>query len=73
MKLGRPSASSWAPTSATTVTAQLLSLDISSDNPLLMLLKPARSDPAAVGILFHMFIKGGHKQTVGQIVLGWNS
>lgn len=57
----------------TTVTAQLLSLgDISSDNPLLMLLKPTFLGPilAAVGILFYMFIKSGHKQTIGQIVLG---
>ena len=57
----------------TTVTAQLLSLgDISSDNLLLTLLKPAFLGPilAAVGILFYMFIKGGRKRTIGQIVLG---
>lgn len=57
----------------TTVTAQLLRLgDISSDNPFLLLLKPSALGPilALVGIIFYMFIKGGHKQTVGQIVLG---
>ena len=57
----------------TTVTAKLLSLgDISSDNLLLTLLKPAFLGPilAAVGILFYMFIKGGRKRTIGQIVLG---
>lgn len=57
----------------TTVTAQILSLgDISSDNIFMMLLKPSVLGPilAAVGILFFMFIKGGHKQTIGQIVLG---
>ena len=57
----------------TTVTAQLLSLgDISSDNLLLTLLKPAFLGPilAAVGILFYLFIKGGRKRTIGQIVLG---
>ena len=57
----------------TTVTAQLLSLgDISSDNLLLTLLKPAFLGPilAAVGILLYMFIKGGRKRTIGQIVLG---
>lgn len=57
----------------TTVTAQLLRLgDISSDNIFLTLLKPSFLGPilAAVGILFYMFIKSGHKKTVGQIVLG---
>ena len=57
----------------TTVTAQLLRLgDISEDNLVLMFLKPAFLGPilAAIGILFYMFIKGGHKKTVGQIVLG---
>lgn len=57
----------------TTVTAQLLSLgDISSDNLFMMFLKPSVLGPilAAVGIIFFMFIKRGHKQTVGQIVLG---
>ncbi|WP_371817915.1 Na/Pi cotransporter family protein [Pseudoflavonifractor sp. MSJ-37] len=57
----------------TTVTAQLLRLgDISSDNPLMLLLKPAALGPilAVIGILFYMFIRGGHKKTIGQIVLG---
>ena len=57
----------------TTVTAQLLRLgDISEDNLLLMFLKPSFLGPilAAAGILFYMFIKGGHKKTIGQIVLG---
>ena len=57
----------------TTVTAQLLRLgDISEDNIVLMFLKPSFLGPilAALGILFYMFIKGGHKKTVGQIVLG---
>ena len=57
----------------TTVTAQLLRLgDISEDNLLLMFLNPAMLGPilTAIGIVFYMFIKGGHKQTVGQIVLG---
>ena len=57
----------------TTVTAQLLALgDISSSNPVMMFLKPSYLGPilAAIGILFYMFIKGGHKRTVGQIILG---
>lgn len=57
----------------TTVTAQLLALgDISSNNPVMMFLKPAYLGPilAAIGILFYMFIKGGHKRTIGQIILG---
>lgn len=57
----------------TTVTAQLLRLgDISSDNFFLTLLKPSFLGPilAVVGIIFYMFIKGGHKKTVGQIILG---
>lgn len=57
----------------TTITAQLLRLgDISSDNLLLSLLKPAVLGPilAFVGILFYMFIKGGHKRIFGQIALG---
>ena len=57
----------------TTVTAQLLSLgDISSDNVVLMCLKPSFLGPilAVVGIIFYMFIKTGLKKTVGQIVLG---
>ena len=57
----------------TTVTAQLLSLgDISSDNIVLMFLKPSFLGPilAVIGIIFYMFIKSGHKKTIGQIVLG---
>ena len=57
----------------TTVTAQLLSLGgISSDNLFLMCLKPSFLGPvlAVVGIFFYMFVKGGHKKTAGQIVLG---
>lgn len=57
----------------TTLTAQLLALgDISSDNPVMTLLKPAFLGPilAGLGIVFYMFIKGGHKRMVGQIVLG---
>lgn len=57
----------------TTVTAQLLRLgDISSDNVVMMFLNPTFLGPilAAVGILFFMFIKGGHKKSIGQIVLG---
>lgn len=49
----------------TTVTAQLLSLgDISSDNIVLMFLKPSFLGPilAVIGIIFYMFIKSGHKR-----------
>lgn len=57
----------------TTVTAQLLRLgDISSDALLLQILKPSFLGPllAIVGIILYMFISGGKKKTVGQIVLG---
>lgn len=57
----------------TTVTAQLLRLsDISSDNPFMAMLDTANLGPilAAVGILFFMFIKSGHKGNIGQICLG---
>ncbi|MGI5973041.1 MAG: Na/Pi cotransporter family protein [Oscillospiraceae bacterium] len=57
----------------TTVTAQLLRLgNISSDNPVMAILKPSFLGPilAIFGIVFYMFIKGGKKQNVGQIVLG---
>lgn len=57
----------------TTITAQLLRLgDISSDNLLLSLLKPSILGPflAFVGILFYMFLKGGHKRILGQIAMG---
>ena len=57
----------------TTVTAQLLLLgDIDADNIVMMFLQPSFLGPilAVVGIIFYMFIKGGHKRIVGQIVLG---
>ncbi|EHM45194.1 Na/Pi-cotransporter II-like protein [Flavonifractor plautii] len=57
----------------TTVTAQLLRLgDIDADNIVMMFLQPSFLGPilAVVGIIFYMFIKGGHKRIVGQIVLG---
>ena len=57
----------------TTVTAQLLRLgDIDADNIEMMFLQPSFLGPilAVVGIIFYMFIKGGHKRIVGQIVLG---
>ena len=57
----------------TTVTAQLLRLgDLSSDQPLLLLLKPATLGPilAVIGIFFYMFLRGGRKKIIGQIILG---
>jgi len=57
----------------TTVTAQLLRLSsISSENPLMVLLKPSFLGPilAMVGVIFYLFIKGGKKKSAGQIVLG---
>ena len=57
----------------TTVTAQLLSLgDISTDNPFLMMLKPAVLGGilAVLGIIFYLFINGGGKRFFGQILLG---
>lgn len=57
----------------TTVTAQLLRLgDIDADNIVMTFLQPSFLGPilAVVGIIFYMFIKGGHKRIVGQIVLG---
>ena len=57
----------------TTVTAQLLRLgDIDADNIVMMFLQPSFLGPilVVVGIIFYMFIKGGHKRIVGQIVLG---
>ena len=57
----------------TTVTAQLLRLgDIDADNIVMMFLQPSFLGPilAVVGLIFYMFIKGGHKRIVGQIVLG---
>ncbi|MEG1396899.1 MAG: Na/Pi cotransporter family protein, partial [Oscillospiraceae bacterium] len=57
----------------TTVTAQLLRLgDISGDNIFLALLKPSVLGPllAVAGIVLYMFIRSGHKRTVGQIILG---
>ena len=57
----------------TTVTAQLLRLgDISSDNLLLLLLKPSVLGPllAAAGVVLYLFLRGGRKRIVGQIILG---
>ena len=57
----------------TTITAQLLRLsDISTDNPVMMLLDTSMLGPilAGVGIIFYMFIKSGHKGSMGQIALG---
>jgi len=57
----------------TTVTAQILRLsNITSDNPLMAILKPSFLGPvlALVGIVFYMFISGGKKKSAGQIVLG---
>ncbi|MGN0967678.1 MAG: Na/Pi cotransporter family protein [Oscillospiraceae bacterium] len=57
----------------TTVTAQLLRLgDLSSGNVFLTLLRPAALGPilALVGVIFYLFIRGGRKRTVGQIILG---
>ena len=57
----------------TTVTAQLLRLgDLSSDNLLFALLNPSVLGPllAAVGVVFYMFIRGGKKRIIGQIILG---
>ena len=57
----------------TTVTAQILRLgSISSDNPVMAMLKPSFLGPilAIVGVVFYMFIKGGKKKNIGQIVLG---
>lgn len=58
----------------TTVTAQILRLsNISSDgNVILTLLQPAVLGPllAVVGIVFYMFIAGGQKRNIGEIILG---
>ena len=57
----------------TTVTAQLLRLgDLSGDNLLFALLNPDLLGPllAAVGVVFYMFIRGGKKRVIGQIILG---
>ncbi len=58
----------------TTITAQILRLaSISTDsNPILMLLQPAALGPMlmVIGILFYMFITGGRKKNVGEILLG---
>ena len=58
----------------TTVTAMLLSLgDLSTDNFVLSLIKPASLGPimALVGIVLYMFISSGRKRTVGQIFMGF--
>ncbi len=58
----------------TTITAQILRLaSISSDsNPILAMLQPSVLGPvlAVVGIIFYMFITGGRKKNVGEILLG---
>lgn len=58
----------------TTVTAQLLRLsNLSADgNFILTLLQPAVLGPllAVVGIIFYMFIAGGQKRNIGEIILG---
>ena len=58
----------------TTVTAQLLRLgDITSDNVFLSLLNPSSLGPilAIVGVVLYMFVRGGNKRIVGQIILGF--
>lgn len=57
----------------TTITAQILRLsDISSNNLLLSLMKPEYFGPimALAGIVLYMFLKGGKKKVVGQLLLG---
>lgn len=58
----------------TTVTAQILRLSGMSDSSslLLTLLQPSVLGPlmAVTGIVLYMFIKGGNKRNVGQILLG---
>ncbi|MEG1316942.1 MAG: Na/Pi symporter, partial [Oscillospiraceae bacterium] len=73
MKLGQTVGIIMGANIGTTVTAQLLSLgDIGSDNILLQFLNPSFLGPilAVVGIVLYMFISGGKKKTIGQIVLG---
>lgn len=73
MKLGQTVGIIMGANIGTTVTAQLLRLgDISSDNVVLSLLKPSMLGPvlAVVGVIFYMFVKRGHRGTVGQILLG---
>ena len=58
----------------TTVTAWILSLGgISSDNPILVLLKPTSFTPvlALIGIVFYMFCKSDKKHDNGLILLGF--
>ena len=58
----------------TTITAQILRLaSISADgNLILALLQPSVLGPvlAVVGIIFYMFISGGRKKNIGEILLG---
>ena len=58
----------------TTVTAQILRLASISEtsNPILIALQPAVLGPvlAVVGIILYMFITGGQKKSVGQVVIG---
>lgn len=57
----------------TTFTAQILRLaSVSGDNPILFLLQPSVLGPvlAVLGIILYMFIKGGKKRNIGQIIIG---
>ena len=57
----------------TTVTAQILRLgDVSSDNLFLSMMRPEYFGPimAVAGIVLYMFVKGGKKRIVGQLLLG---
>ncbi len=58
----------------TTITAQILRLASieGGDNLFLTLLQPSVLGPvmAVIGIIFYMFIKGGNKKNIGQILLG---
>ena len=58
----------------TTVTAQILRLSSidGGDNLILTLLQPSVLGPlmAVAGIVFYMFIRGGNKKNIGQILIG---
>ncbi|MEG1730187.1 MAG: Na/Pi cotransporter family protein [Oscillospiraceae bacterium] len=73
MKLGQTIGIIMGANIGTTVTAQLLRLGgISTENVFLQFLNPMLLGPilAVIGIIFYMFITGGKKKTIGQIVLG---
>lgn len=73
MKLGQAVGVIMGANIGTTVTAQLLRLgDISSDNVILSLLKPATfgSVLSLVGVVFYMFSKNRTAKVVGQIIAG---